>query len=209
MTAIKICGLTRREDVDAALEAGAGMIGLIFAPQSPRVISVDQAQRLAARVPDDKNIVGVFMNQDVAKVTAILAEINLDILQFHGEEENDWCGQFGLPFFKAVSMHEPANLVAVAQMYPDAFALLLDSHEQGEAGGQGRVFDWSAIGRKLATPVMLAGGLNSGNVQDAVQRVRPWAVDVSSGVEMAPGIKDHALMYEFCQQVMEADGEPT
>jgi len=208
MTEIKICGLTRREDVVAAVDAGAGMVGLIFAPQSPREISIEQAQRLATRVPDDVKIVGVFMNQDVAGVSAVLSEINLDYLQFHGNEDNDWCRQFGVPFFKAVSMQEPADLVAMTAAYPDACALLLDSHGHGEAGGQGRVFDWTAIGRDLDMPILLAGGLKPCNVQDAVKNVQPWAVDVSSGVEMAPGIKDHALMYEFCEQVRETQNEP-
>lgn len=204
MTEIKICGLTRAEDIDAAIDAGAGMVGLVFAPQSPRVISIEQAQRLAGRVADEVKIAGVFMNQGHDEVAAILAELKLDVLQFHGDEQNAYCSCFGLPFFKAVSMSTPANLEQVAGHYPDAQALLLDSHGPGDAGGQGRVFDWSAIDHQVAVPLVLAGGLNPANVQDAIRRVQPWAVDVSSGVEMAPGIKDHALMYEFCQQVRES-----
>ena len=201
MTEIKICGLTRTEDVDAAVASGATMIGLVFAPQSPRLITTDIAQRLVGRIPDEVKIVGVFMNQPASEVAAIIAEISLDVLQFHGEETNVYCKQFGLPFFKAISMHQPADLDLAAAVYPDAQALLLDSHGHGQAGGQGRLFDWSAIGEGVTVPLVLAGGLLPANVSDAVQMVQPWAVDVSSGVEMGPGIKDHELMEKFCQQV--------
>ncbi len=204
MTEIKICGLTRAGDIDAAVDAGAGMVGLVFAPHSPRVISIDLAQRLAGRVAGEVKIAGVFMNQRHDEVAAILAGLDLDILQFHGDEQNAYCSSFGLPFFKAVSMRTQPDLEQVAERYPDAQALLLDSHGQGEAGGQGQVFDWSAIGPQPAVPLVLAGGLSPANVQEAIHRVQPWAVDVSSGVEMGPGIKDHALMYEFCQQVRES-----
>ena len=209
MTDIKICGLTRREDVDAAIEAGAGMIGLIFTPESPRVISTDQAQRLVTAVPDDVKVVGVFMNQAAADVSRVLAEINLDILQFHGDEDNEWCRQFELPFFKAVSMRMPADLQHMTECFPDAFALLLDSHGKGEAGGQGQVFDWSAIDRRSDVRIVLAGGLGPANVREAIVKVQPWAVDVSSGVEMAHGIKDHELMHDFCQQVKRPANDTT
>ena len=204
MTEIKICGLTRGEDVDAAVRAGAVMLGLVFAPQSPRMLGIGMAQRLAGRVPDEVQIVGVFMDQVETEVDKVIAGISLDVLQFHGRENNAFCKQFGLPFFKAVSMRECADVRAFAAGYPDAHALLLDSHGDGEAGGQGRVFDWSGINSEPGVPLILAGGLNPGNIRGAIKRVQPWAVDVSSGVEMAPGIKDHALMQEFCENVRNA-----
>lgn len=204
MTAIKICGLTRSEDIEAAVNAGADMLGLVFAPQSPRVLGLDSAQRLAERVPDNVDIVGVFMDQPAAEVEKIVAEISMDLLQFHGAERNEYCMQFGQPFLKAVSMRAPADLEKAAAAYPDCRALLLDSHGPGEAGGQGKVFDWALINRKINASVMLAGGLSPGNIADAIRQVRPWAVDVSSGVEMAPGIKDHALVYTFCENARAA-----
>nr|WHW29669.1 putative phosphoribosylanthranilate isomerase [uncultured bacterium] len=141
------------------------------------------------------------MDQPAAEVRAVIAAVQPQLLQFHGQEDNVWCTQFALPFFKAIPMAGGADLVAAAAEYPNAAALLLDSHGIGEIGGQGKVFDWSTIGAGLNKNLLLAGGLNPGNVAAAVRLVRPWAVDVSSGVEKAPGIKDHALMMQFCEQL--------
>jgi phosphoribosylanthranilate isomerase len=196
----KICGLTRGADVTAAARLGADALGFVFAA-SPRRLRPEQARELVAEVPPGVLRVGLFMDQEAAAVEAVLTVVTLDLLQFHGREAAGYCGRFGLPYLKAVSMSH-TNPQAVAERYPDAAGLLLDSHAPGGAGGTGRVFDWR---RRVATskPLWLAGGLHPGNVGEAVREFRPYAVDVSSGVESSPGVKDQDLMRRFIQIVQQ------
>ncbi|MBT8048686.1 MAG: phosphoribosylanthranilate isomerase [Gammaproteobacteria bacterium] len=196
---VKICGLTRSADVAAAVENGADALGFVFAPSSKRVLTAQNAAGLVARVPAFVCRTGLFMDQDAAAVASVLEQVPLNLLQFHGAEEADFCGQFGLPYIKAVSMDSEQAMQRAEREYPDAAALLLDSHAAGGVGGTGRVFDWSLIAAS-GLPLVLAGGLNPGNVRQAVEQVRPWAVDVSSGVETAPGIKSETLMCEFIKE---------
>jgi len=196
---IKICGMTRAGDVRAAVAAGVDALGFVFAPRSERVLDPVLAAELVALVPAFVSRVGLFMDQDSLEVAAILDRVPLNLLQFHGAEDAGFCRQFGLPYLKAVSMATENAVRQAEEAFPDASALLLDSHPAGGVGGTGVVFDWSGI-PPVNTPLVLAGGLNPGNVRQAVRQVRPWAVDVSSGVESAPGIKNEQLMCEFIQE---------
>ncbi|KAA9132068.1 phosphoribosylanthranilate isomerase [Marinihelvus fidelis] len=191
---VKICGLVREQDVMVAAEAGADVLGFIFA-RSPRRLEPAQAARLTERVRGGIIRVGLFMDQDADEVQAILDAVELDLLQFHGSEPNAYCRSFGRPFIKAISMRagDPGELAAA---YPDAQGIVLDSHEPGGAGGTGQTFDWRRPVR-VEQPVWLAGGLNPDNVAEAVQRFSPYAVDVSSGVEDSPGVKNHTLIRTF------------
>ena len=195
---VKICGLTRAEDVDAAVQAGADALGFVFTPKSRRCIDTAAACELVRRVPAFVARVGLFMDQDAGEVRRVLAEVPLSLLQFHGGEDGDYCRQFGLPYIKALAMGGDGQALAVDD-YFDAAALLLDSHEPGSAGGTGHTFDWSRI-PPLPRPLVLAGGLDPDNVRRAVRTVRPWAVDVSSGVEEKPGVKSAVKMQRFIEE---------
>jgi len=186
---VKICGLTRMQDVQAAVAAGADALGFVFTPRSPRALQSDAALALLRQVPAFVARVGLFMDQDEVEVRRVLERVPLNLLQFHGQEEAAFCRSFGLPYIKALAMGSAPSLVRAEQAYADACGLLLDSHVAGQAGGTGQTFDWAAI-PALERPLILAGGLTPANVRQAVQRVRPWAVDVSSGVEDAPGVKN-------------------
>lgn len=191
---VKICGLARAEDVAASVAAGADVLGFIFAA-SPRQVTPAQAERLTAAVPDGIIRVGLFMDQSAQAIREALETASLDMLQFHGREDNAFCRQFGLPFIKAVSMRsgDPAREAAT---FVDARGVVLDSHEPGGAGGTGQTFDWHRPVR-VSQPVWLAGGLNPDNVAEAIRHFSPYAVDVSSGVEDSPGVKNHALIRKF------------
>lgn len=197
-TRVKICGLTRAADVDAAVQAGADALGFVFTPRSRRCIDTDTARELVQRVPAFVARVGLFMDQDAAEVRRVLAAVPLTLLQFHGGENAGFCRQFGLPYIKAVAMGGEGQAPGPGA-YPDAAALLLDSHEPGGSGGTGHAFDWSRI-PPLPRPLVLAGGLNPDNVRRAVRMVRPWAVDVSSGVEHEPGVKSAGKMKRFIEE---------
>ena len=197
-TRVKICGLTRPEDVDTAVSAGADALGFVFTPRSQRFLETERARELVTRVPAFIARVGLFMDQPDADVERILASVPLSLLQFHGAEPRAFCAGFGLPYIKALAMGA-AGEAERAGDYPDAAALLLDSHKPGTVGGTGKKFDWDAI-PPLPRPMILAGGLHPGNVRRAVRRVRPWAVDVSSGVESAPGIKSPEKVIEFIKE---------
>ena len=181
------------------MAAGVDALGFVFAPRSKRVLDPALAAELVAQVPAFVSRVGLFMDQDAPEVAAVLDRVPLNLLQFHGAEDAGFCRQFGLPYIKAVSMATENAVRQAEEAFPDASALLLDSHSAGEVGGTGMVFDWSVI-PPVSMPLVLAGGLNPGNIRQAVQQVRPWAVDVSSGVESAPGIKSEQLMSEFIQE---------
>jgi phosphoribosylanthranilate isomerase len=203
-TRIKICGLTRAQDVDAAVAAGADAIGLVFYAQSARHVSLDQARSLAQRLPPFVTPVGLFVNASAVEVAAVAAAIPDLLLQFHGDEAPADCRHAGRPYLRAARMTPGLDLLDFAAQFADARALLLDTHVAAY-GGSGKVFDWSLVPANLPCPVVLSGGLHAGNVIDGIQQVRPWAVDVSTGVESAKGIKDAQAMRRFCDAVREAD----
>jgi phosphoribosylanthranilate isomerase len=196
---VKICGLTRIEDVRSAVNAGADALGLVFTPRSKRFIEPRLAAELAAEMPAFVARVGLFMDQDAQEVENVLRQVPLSLLQFHGSEPPAFCARFGRPWIKAVSMATQDSVRQAEARYADAAALLLDSHAVGGAGGTGQVFDWSLIS-STSRPLVLAGGLHPGNVRAAVQAVRPWAVDVSSGVEDRPGIKNAEKVKQFINE---------
>jgi phosphoribosylanthranilate isomerase len=203
-TRIKICGLTREQDVDAAVAAGADAVGFVLYPRSPRHVEIDRAAALAMRLPPFVSPVCLFVNADPAQVADAVAAIPHALLQFHGDETPAQCAAAGRPYLRAARMNPGFNLLDFANNFTDAQALLLDAHVEGYGGG-GKAFDWSLVPAGVPLPVVLSGGLNAANVIDGVLRVRPWAVDVSSGVEAAKGIKDGALIHRFCDAVREAD----
>jgi phosphoribosylanthranilate isomerase len=196
---VKICGITRSVDIQAAVQAGVDALGFVFAPRSKRVLDTPHAAELVAQVPAFISRVGLFMDQDSDAVASVLGRVPLNLLQFHGNEDAAYCRQFGLPYIKAVSMVSDRAVQQAMDEYPDAAALLLDSHAPGGVGGTGAVFDWAMI-PAASMPLVLAGGLGPGNVRHAVAQVKPWAVDVSSGVEDTPGIKNEELMREFIKE---------
>ena len=204
-TRIKICGLTREEDVCAAVNAGADAIGFVFYPPSPRFVPFERAAQLARLIPPFVTTVGLFVEPGRDFVKAALAHVPLQVLQFHGDEAESDCTGFGLPYIKAARMRPGLDLLKYAASFPGAQGLLLDAFVEGYGGG-GETFDWSLIPDKLPMPLILSGGLNEANVTEAVQRVRPWAVDVSSGVESAKGIKDAARITDFVAGVQHAHG---
>ncbi len=204
-TRIKICGLTRRQDVLSAVDAGADAIGLVFYPPSPRAVSFAQAAELAMLVPPFVTVVGLFVNPDPAFVNEALARVPLQLLQFHGDEPEEACSGYGRPWIKAARVRPGLDLLEFSHSYPAAAGILLDAFVEGYGGG-GKIFDWSLIPPGLDRPLILSGGLDPDNVSEAVRRVRPWAVDVSSGVESAKGIKDASLIEAFISGVRRADG---
>ena len=197
---IKICGLTRLEDLQVALEAGADAIGLVFYPPSPRYVELAKAAELARAVPPFVTIVGLFVNADSALVRETLAVVPIHLLQFHGDEDESYCRQFDRPYMKAARVRPGMDLVQYAAEFPSAQAIILDAFVDGFGGG-GKVFDWSLIPPVLGKPLVLSGGLEAGNVGEAIARVQPAAVDVSSGVEAAKGIKDAEKIRAFCAAV--------
>ncbi len=210
MTRIKICGITREEDLLAAARLGADAIGLVFYPKSPRYVTPQRAAELLRTLPPFVTSVGLFVNASPEEVRATLAVAPLDLLQFHGDEEPEYCASFGQPYLKAVRVKPGVDLVQYAARYASARGLLLDAFVEGIPGGTGLSFDWSLIPGGLPLPVVLSGGLDPANVQQAVERVKPWAVDVSSGVEASDGIntlkgiKDAAKIAAFVQGVRNA-----
>ncbi len=205
-TAVKICGITRPEDGLAAARAGAHAIGLVFHDASPRRVEPRAAAEIVRRLPPFVAAVGLFVDAEPRRVREVLAAVPLQMLQFHGEEAPDYCAGFGLPYLKAVRMGRGVDLLQYAARYATAKGLLLDTYDAALAGGSGLSFDWTLIPAGLSLPIVLAGGLTPENVGQAVRRVRPWAVDVSSGVERAKGIKDADKMAAFVRGTRDADG---
>jgi len=204
-TRIKCCGMTRVEDALLAARLGADAIGMVFTARSRRRVGIAQAQAIRQAVPPFVTTVALFMDDDPGFVDEVAMAVQPDLLQFHGGESDDWCAQFGHPWLKAVAMGEGESALAQLQAHPGATGLLLDGHGLGEAGGSGKTFDWSLMPRDLAQPLILAGGLHAGNVGEAIRIARPWAVDVASGVESAPGIKDPDRLAAFIAAVRAAD----
>lgn len=196
---VKICGITRLPDLQAALAAGADALGFVFAERSMRRLNPGKAEKLVREVPAFVSRVGLFLDQEFEDVERILERVPLSLLQFHGNEDSRYCRRFGLPYVKAVSMDSSRALERAGEDFPDAAALLLDSHQPGGLGGTGNVFDWSMIPR-VSQALVLAGGLTPENVRQAIRQVRPWAVDVSSGVEKSPGIKSMEKMKKFISE---------
>ncbi len=204
-TRVKICGITRVEDALAAVHAGADAIGLVFYAQSPRAVTAEQARAICAALPPFISTVGLFVDAEATAVKSVLQQVPLDLLQFHGIETPEYCQQFARPFLKALRMREAIDVAAVRAEFHAARALLLDTYRPGVPGGTGTAFDWQRVPRALSAQIVLAGGLNPLNVAAAIQQARPYAVDVSGGVESAPGIKDAQQIHEFIAAVSRAD----
>ncbi len=216
-TRIKICGITRVDDGLAAARAGADAIGLVFWEGTPRVVTIEQARAVAGALPPFVSVVALFVDPEPAHVRSTLAAVPIDILQFHGREAPEFCRAFGRPYVKAVPVargSEATGLLEYAARYPDAAGLLFDAPPaNGLPGGTGRTFDWDALPKELPRPLVLSGGLTDANVGEAIRRVRPWGVDVSSGVEAVDGdgqpikgIKDPGRIAAFIEEVRHADG---
>lgn len=213
-TRVKICGITRVEDGVAAARAGADAIGLVFWPGTPRCVGFDQARAIAEAVPAFVSIVGLFVDPSADAVRAAQAAVALDLLQFHGNEAPDFCAAFGRPYIKAVPVRPGVDLLQYAGRYAQAKGWLFDAFEPGGLpGGTGTTFDWTAVPEGLARPLILSGGLNPQNVEAAIRSLHPWAVDVSSGVEVTgddgkphKGIKSPSKIAAFIREVRNADG---
>ena len=201
MPKIKICGLTRPRDAQAAAELGADAVGLVFYAKSKRCVDAAQAAEIVATLPPEVAKVALFVNESAEQICRILGTVPIDVLQFHGDEAPEFCRQFGKPYWKAVRVQSAQDIAEAAGRYADAAALLLDAHIEGQYGGTGQVFDWHLLPETLPLPWILSGGLNPGNVAAALQQTGAAWLDVSSGVEQAPGIKNRDLMADFIQQV--------
>ncbi len=201
---MKICGITRAQDARAAAEAGADAIGLVFYPPSPRYLSVERAREIRDALPPFVQTVALFVNADAAQVSQAIGRVHPAMLQFHGDESPDFCAQFDLPFVKACRVKKGVSALEYLRPFSRAAAWLFDSFVP-EYGGVGETFDWSLVPAKPERPVILSGGLTPDNVAEAIRRVRPWGVDVSSGVESAKGIKDAAKIAAFIAEVRHAD----
>ncbi len=210
-TRVKICGITRPEDAGAAVRLGVDAIGLVFHPDSPRAVDLRRAVEIVRALPPFVTLVGLFVDPPQGRVETVLAALSLDLLQFHGRESAARCRGFGRPYIKALTAEVGSDIAARAAEYPDAVGILLDAEVDGRSGGTGRTFDWRWVPEGLNRPLILAGGLCPENVAEAIRAVRPYAVDVSSGVESAKGIKDAARMAAFVRGVHSVDAgkDPT
>lgn len=206
-TRVKICGITRPEDMQAAVEHGADAIGLVFYSDSPRHVTIETAARIAASVPPFLTVVGLFVNARADAITQVIESVPLDLLQFHGDEANDDCSRYGLPFIKAIPVKPGVDLRKRFSEYPKARGFLLDTWQQGSYGGGGQPFNWDELPADLPAPVILAGGLSPDNVAAVVRQVKPYAVDVSSGVEFEKGIKSAAKIAAFVSAVRHCERE--
>jgi phosphoribosylanthranilate isomerase len=198
---VKICGITRVEDALNAVAQGADAIGLVFYKPSPRNVEIEQAIEIANKIPAFVTVVALFVNAEPDFVRKVISQVKLDLLQFHGDETPQECASYGMPFIKAIRVKSDTNLVQCAKDFSASKALLLDTFTDGVAGGTGHVFDWNLIPAALDKPVILAGGLTAQNVAQAINQVKPYAVDVSGGVEVSIGIKDAEKIAAFMQQV--------
>ena len=204
-TRVKICGITRPEDALVAAEFGVDAIGLVFYPKSPRYIDVERAKEIITALPPFVTTVGLFMDAQANDISSIVGSVPLDLLQFHGDECPADCGQYGLPYIKAVAMQGGIDYALYTASYPDAAGFLLDSHSSGQAGGTGKTFDWAQIPKKQDRPLILAGGLTPENVAKAISLVQPYGIDLSSGVESSPGVKDAAKIQNLMKEVRRID----
>lgn len=200
-TRVKICGITRPEDGLVAAQLGADAIGLVFYPTSPRAVTIEQAQAVCKMLPPFVTRVGLFVDASRDKVESVLAQVALDVLQFHGNEQQEDCEGYDKPYLKALRMAPELDVERVVRKYASASGILLDSYQAGVAGGTGKTFDWTRVPHNIGKPLILAGGLEAGNVSDAIETVHPWAVDVSGGVESSKGIKDAGKIAAFMNEV--------
>jgi phosphoribosylanthranilate isomerase len=204
-TRVKICGFTRAEDARQASLLGADAVGLVFYPPSPRNVDIDQALRIAGALPAFTTVVALFVDEEEARIREILRRVPVDCLQFHGDEAPEDCRKYRKRYIKAVRVRPETDIAEVARQYHDAAGLLLDAWHPDAKGGTGSLFDWGMIPEQCGLPVILAGGLNPENARDAVRTVKPYALDVSSGVEAAKGVKDAARMAAFLAEVNKGD----
>lgn len=200
-TRVKICGITQLEDGLVAAECGADAVGLVFYAASPRAVTLEQAARIAQNLPAFVTCVGLFVNPRPEEVADVLKQVSIDCLQFHGEESADFCEQFERPYIKAIRVRADTDIATQAGQYPKARAVLLDTYVEDTPGGTGQQFDWSRIPVDCPKPVVLAGGLSVSNVAESIRRVKPYAVDVSGGVESSKGIKDQGKIRQFIYEV--------
>lgn len=200
-TRIKICGITRPEDAQVAVDAGADAIGLVFYAPSPRAVDIEQAQKIVAAVPPFVTITALFVDPSAEEVQKVLDSVRIDLIQFHGDEDEHFCEQFNTSYIKAIRVRQTQDVVANSLRFPSALAFLLDSFKAGVPGGTGETFDWSLIPKETSKPIILAGGLTADNIALAIQQVQPFAVDVSGGVEAAKGIKDPSKIQAFINEV--------
>jgi phosphoribosylanthranilate isomerase len=200
-TRVKFCGITRSEDAQIAVELGVDALGFVFQKKSPRYIAAGAAAQIVRHLPPLVTKVGLFVDADAEYVARVIAEVPIDLVQFHGSESPAFCERAGRPYVKAVRMSQSADLALEAARYGSASALLVDAYDADVAGGTGTVFEWERVPGDLAKPVILAGGLDASNVARAIETVRPFAVDVSTGIEREKGVKDRAKMQEFMQEV--------
>ncbi len=201
-TRVKICGLTSVEDALLAVNSGADAIGLVFYAPSPRHVTIDQACSIADAMPAFITRTALFVNPEADYVNAVLSRVKIDLIQFHGDESPEFCEQFGKSYIKAVRMRDGLDLSSMQTHYSNSAGLLLDAYKKGVPGGTGEQFDWSNIPPDIAHKIILAGGLNVDNVQQAIQQVAPWALDVSGGVEASKGVKSAEKIHTFMQHVM-------
>jgi phosphoribosylanthranilate isomerase len=204
-TRVKICGITRIQDAAAVVQSGADALGLVFYPKSPRCVDTTVARQIAESVSPFVTIVGLFVNAAPNAIHEVIKSVPLGLLQFHGDEENATCKSFGLPFIKSIAMRDGIDVLSRMQLYPDAAGFLLDAWQPQSHGGGGETFDWQCIPESAPKPLILAGGLTPGNVTLAINTSRPYAVDVSSGVESGKGIKSAAKIAAFMQGVENSD----
>lgn len=200
-TRIKFCGLTRQQDVQQAVALGVDALGFVFVKESARGLDIDTAISLVSQVPPFVIKVGLFMNAQVVDVQRVKKHVKLNLLQFHGDEDEKFCAQFGMPYLKAVPMASISSLEDFCARYATATGFILDSHAQGQMGGSGQPFTWNELPQNLNKPIILAGGLTVDNVTEAINLVRPYGVDVSSGIETSKGVKDPAKMEQFIKEV--------
>ena len=206
-TRLKICGITRPQDAMAVVQAGADAIGLVFYAPSPRAVDIATAQAVVASVPAFVTVTALFVDPTADEVQKVLDSVRIDLIQFHGDEEDDFCSQFNRPYIKAIRVRQASDVVASCLRFPGALAVLLDSYKPGVPGGTGETFDWSLVPDELPKPIILAGGLTIANLASAIRQVRPFAVDVSGGVEADKGIKDPGKITAFADEVYRVDQE--
>jgi phosphoribosylanthranilate isomerase len=207
-TRIKICGITRPDDARAVVDSGADAVGLVFYAGSPRAVTVEQAAAIVQAVSPFVTVVALFVDEPAQNVERTLQALPVDLLQFHGDENSDYCRSFNRPWLKALRVRSGVDVTGAASRFAGARGILLDSWQEGVPGGTGKTFDWQLAQGSSSLPVVLAGGLNPGNVGAAIRQLRPAAVDVSGGVESAPGVKDPVKIRQFVAAVRAADREP-
>lgn len=204
-TRLKICGFTQVNEAVYAAELGVDAIGLVFYPPSPRNVSIEQAKAIVVALPAFVTVVALFVDEQESQIREVLSHVSIDCIQFHGDEQASACGIYKKPYIKAIRMQEGLDVETIAREYRQASALLLDAYHPGVKGGSGSQFDWDLIPKNCSLPIILAGGLQRDNAKLAIQSVQPYALDVSSGVEITKGIKDVEKMTAFVQQIIESN----